>query len=177
MPYLDHLPTISKNLINNLMDKDKTYGSSWKKRGGVGAYMMLARKWDRIEIQAQAQGYDILTMMEKDYEVADGIVDDVNDLVSYLLLCLAEVTHRQGKQYELVSPIETKPSLHPKPPPVGMPTPLPDRPWTITCEGDMTKRVATSGEAMDIGQQWYDEGVTDIKIWHNHTLQKVEFHD
>ena len=31
------------------LDKsEQDYGDSWRKRGGVGAYMMLARKWDRI---------------------------------------------------------------------------------------------------------------------------------
>ena len=34
-----------------LKEKEKTYGESWKLRGGVGAFMMLARKWDRIENQ------------------------------------------------------------------------------------------------------------------------------
>ena len=34
-----------------LEEAEKSYGDSWKKRGGVGAFMMLARKWDRIAQQ------------------------------------------------------------------------------------------------------------------------------
>ena len=44
-----------------LEEAEKSYGDSWKKRGGVGAFMMLARKWDRIAQQNSMKntGYDI----------------------------------------------------------------------------------------------------------------------
>jgi len=32
-----------------LMKAEAQYKGSWKRRGGIGAYMMLCRKWDRIE--------------------------------------------------------------------------------------------------------------------------------
>ena len=35
--------------IETLVEKEDDYGDSWKRRGGIGAFMMLARKWDRIE--------------------------------------------------------------------------------------------------------------------------------
>ena len=40
---------VAINDVVNLDKKDDFYGSSWKKRGGIGAFMMLARKWDRLE--------------------------------------------------------------------------------------------------------------------------------
>ena len=45
-----------------LIDKGRSYGDSWIKRGGVGAFMMLARKWDRIEQQCSnwEHNYDIM---------------------------------------------------------------------------------------------------------------------
>ena len=35
--------------VHKLHEAEKSYGNSWKQRGGVGAFMMLARKWDRLE--------------------------------------------------------------------------------------------------------------------------------
>jgi len=67
--------------------KDNDYGSSWKKRGGVGAYMMLARKWDRIEKQAAVHDYDIFKALQND-DV--GLIDDLIDLSGYLYLVRSE---------------------------------------------------------------------------------------
>jgi hypothetical protein len=75
--------------------RDKSYGSSWKKRGGVGAFMMLARKWDRIEKQAETNGWDIFTTIRRDPS-ANGILDDIRDLRRYLLLVEAELTPKVG---------------------------------------------------------------------------------
>jgi hypothetical protein len=53
--------------------------------GGIGAFMMLARKWDRIENQAQVYGWDIFDAMTSDKR-PEGIIDDIRDLRRYLLL-------------------------------------------------------------------------------------------
>ena len=37
--------------VDALEKAEESYGNSWRQRGGVGAFMMLARKWDRIDIQ------------------------------------------------------------------------------------------------------------------------------
>jgi hypothetical protein len=79
---------IAKNDITVLEEKGKTYGDSWKKRGGVGAFMMLARKWDRIENQMQTNGYDIFKCDPKE---KDGLLDDIQDLRRYLLLVEEEI--------------------------------------------------------------------------------------
>tara|TARA_R100000789_G_scaffold2376_1_gene5972 strand:- start:8248 stop:8649 length:402 start_codon:yes stop_codon:yes gene_type:complete len=68
----------------------KTYGDSWKKRGGVGAFMMLARKWDRIENQTKAFGYDIFDAIYDDPS-PHGILDDISDLRCYLFLVEVEI--------------------------------------------------------------------------------------
>lgn len=73
------------------LDKaQESYGDSWKKRGGVGAFMMLARKWDRIELQTSRYKGDLLLAIEKDFRV-EGIIDDVRDLRRYLILVFCEV--------------------------------------------------------------------------------------
>lgn len=71
------------------------YGTSWKNRGGVGAFMMLARKWDRIENQAKKNGYDILEAIKKDQR-AEGLIDDIRDLRRYLKLVEAEIVETLG---------------------------------------------------------------------------------
>ena len=85
---------IAESDVSALVEAHRSYGESWKKRGGVGAYMMLARKWDRIENQMQQcePQFDILNELCLDMASGkkDGILDDVRDLRRYLELCEAE---------------------------------------------------------------------------------------
>lgn len=76
---------IANQDVETLQRKDQSYGSSWRRRGGVGAFMMLARKWDRIEQQASLHGYDIFAAHDYD-PGTEGILDDIADLRCYLLL-------------------------------------------------------------------------------------------
>jgi hypothetical protein len=46
---LNYLQRVAESDISGLWRAERSYGNSWKRRGGVGAFMMLARKWDRIE--------------------------------------------------------------------------------------------------------------------------------
>ncbi len=47
--HLDFLERVAGLDVNQVEEKDRSYGGSWKRRGGVGVFMMLARKWDRLE--------------------------------------------------------------------------------------------------------------------------------
>ena len=86
------------NEVQNLAIKDteqlhvseQSYGDSWRKRGGVGAFMMLARKWDRLEKQVEEHGYDIFKAIKTDTR-PEGIIDDIRDLRRYLLLVDAHI--------------------------------------------------------------------------------------
>ena len=71
--------------VSKLEQAERTYGDSWRKRGGIGAFMMLARKWDRIENQVTKDGYDIFESIYNDPSDT-GILDDIRDLRRYLLL-------------------------------------------------------------------------------------------
>ena len=73
-----------------LEEAEQSYGDSWKQRGGVGAFMMLARKRDRLEKQVTEQGYDIFQAIAYDGR-EEGILDDIRDLRRYLFLVEAEV--------------------------------------------------------------------------------------
>ena len=84
----DLLRDVAERDVIVLEEKGKSYGSSWRSRGGIGAFMMLARKWDRIENQMEAGGYDIFEPLQKELVAGtvDGLLDDVRDLRRYLLL-------------------------------------------------------------------------------------------
>jgi len=80
---------IASKDIQGLFRSDAQYGGSWMRRGGIGAFMMLARKWDRIaQRMTKYPDSNILKAIEEDQR-AEGIIDDIRDLRRYLLLVAA----------------------------------------------------------------------------------------
>ncbi len=98
---LHRLSFITKELVKYVNDKDIQYGSSWRKRGGAGAFMVIARKWDRIEQACETRHpakYDIFDVFETDGR-SETILDDCLDLVGYLLILvehMIEIDHVTG---------------------------------------------------------------------------------
>jgi hypothetical protein len=100
--YHNHLEPICVVDVDEVTRKDISYGSSWKKRGGVGAFMMLARKWDRLEEMVKSKtnstgfGYDIFAAIAHTGGGGeDGtVLAEVRDLRRYLLLVEAEMMQR-----------------------------------------------------------------------------------
>lgn len=106
--HIKFLDEIAREDVRALEIAEVNYGSSWKKRGGVGAYMMLTRKSDRIEnalrpmdddesranLKAhQIAPYDIFGAIAADTR-PEGIIDDIRDLRRYLLLVESEMRAR-----------------------------------------------------------------------------------
>ena len=89
-PIIKETEIISAEDWTSLDKAEQDYGDSWRKRGGVGAYMMLARKWDRIENQVVEKGWDIFKSIEQDIR-PEGVLDDIKDLRRYLLLVEAHM--------------------------------------------------------------------------------------
>lgn len=87
------IATVAAADAEALRVKGASYGDSWKRRGGVGAFMMLARKWDRLELAAARCGYDVFAAARAGAHagLAEGVLDDVRDLRRYLLLVEGEV--------------------------------------------------------------------------------------
>lgn len=85
--------------VIKLKAKDDTYNESWKKRGGIGAFMMLARKWDRIENQTHIADYDAFKAWG-DNPGPDGYADDINDLIRYLMILRLEMYVRTKEPLE-----------------------------------------------------------------------------
>lgn len=103
--YLTYLQRIADEDVQGLKKAQESYGDSWKKRGGVGAFMMLARKWDRLEnalkpgdgktgpthqCASLAPPWDIFAATIADGR-AEGLIDDIRDLRRYLLLVEGEL--------------------------------------------------------------------------------------
>ena len=81
----DKIEKLAQRDIAQLKHAEKSYGDSWRKRGGVGAFMMLARKFDRIENQSMKNHWDVFGAILEDPSSA-GILDDIRDLRCYLYL-------------------------------------------------------------------------------------------
>lgn len=92
---IEDLQEIALEDVESLTHSQESYGDSWKKRGGVGAFMMLARKWDRIENQVKKHNFDIFETIYADPS-NEGIIDDIWDLRRYLILVEAEVRAELG---------------------------------------------------------------------------------
>ena len=98
---MKYLNMISDEDVRSLHEKEKTYQGSWKKRGGVGAFMMLARKWDRIE--NMLNNYDIFKAIADDPSGEDSTaLAEVRDLRRYLLLVESELVARGAVQYTYI---------------------------------------------------------------------------
>lgn len=101
MKHMDYLEDVAARDVEELRRKEQTYRGSWKRRGGVGAFMMMARKWDRLEVMMtdDAPGigghYDIFARIVVDASGRDGtVLAEIRDLRCYLLLVEAEMTAR-----------------------------------------------------------------------------------
>ena len=92
--YLGKLIGAADHMVYTLIQKESTYLGSWQKRGGVGAFMMLARKMDRIENQSAAHHYDIFEAIAATINDDEGLLDDLRDLRNYLTLVECEVMRR-----------------------------------------------------------------------------------
>ena len=88
----EQMRDIAQKDLTQLINAEKSYGDSWRRRGGTGAFMMLARKFDRIEQQSKSVNWDIFEACEK-YDGEDGLLDDIGDLRRYLLLVEQFVRH------------------------------------------------------------------------------------
>jgi hypothetical protein len=102
--YLRYLTPVANSDVRGLINAEKSYGISWKLRGGVDTYHMLRRKWVRVEkctseaVSPQgsspgASPYDVFEHIAANPQ-PNGILDDIRDLRRYLMLCEAEICAR-----------------------------------------------------------------------------------
>jgi hypothetical protein len=139
--HMKYLEDVAAEDVAHLKEKERTYGGSWKKRGGVGAFMMLARKWDRLENLLQnplgktetslsgrnmttfGAPYDIFQEIQLNPDGKDGsALAEIRDLRRYLLLVEAEMVARGVvKDYAIKDFVDKVKDLDPNPPRVQVP--------------------------------------------------------
>ena len=88
---------------DQLHEADSTYGDSWCKRQGPGAWMVTVRKYDRLENQLKNMNYDVFGMLMNDTS-EDGPWDDIGDLTRYLLLIRCYVQLELEKRDAVAGP-------------------------------------------------------------------------
>lgn len=106
--YIELIEDVSREDVAGLRKAEESYGDSWKKRGGTGAFMMLARKWDRLELQVKKHGWNVFEAAIQD-ERAEGVIDDLRDLRRYLMLVEAELRANQVRSAVTTHRDNTKP--------------------------------------------------------------------
>lgn len=97
MGYIDHVKKLANDIADAVIRKDAEYGGSWLKRGGVGAYFVMIRKFDRLETQCRKFKFDILEAIQ-DQEPGEPLVDTIDDAIGYLLLIRSEAIERSGRR-------------------------------------------------------------------------------
>lgn len=108
LPYLRHVLPVAATDPQFIFETDPIYGGSWQRRGGSGAFMMLARKWDRLEERVKgAHGYDVFAAIRDDKR-REGAIDDVRDLRRYLLLVEAWCVQRNYVALQVIGKDGTK---------------------------------------------------------------------
>jgi len=90
---IDHVQAVADAGIAVIREKSRTYGASWKARGGRGAWYTLVRPLDRLQLRVERDhGGDIFAAVEADPSGGDGTcLDAIRDLRNYLTLVEAEM--------------------------------------------------------------------------------------
>jgi hypothetical protein len=96
MRHMEYLQGVANADVRRLEEKEAVYRGSWKKRGGTGAFFVLARKWDALEnlLSDPEYRYDIFYAAEQDGTGDGSVIDQIQDLRRYLLLVESELMAR-----------------------------------------------------------------------------------
>ena len=92
---ITHIAKIDRKVLE---EKDKAYGSSWRKYGGVSAFFNIARKFDRFVVQSEVSNYDSFKAYDNMPVGEDSIIESVRDLRRYLFLFEAYLLYERGKE-------------------------------------------------------------------------------
>lgn len=106
MAYMTWLHSVADQAVSLITSKTRTYGDSWKRRGGRGAWFTLVRPWDRLERIVEAHGGDVLAACRADTSGDDGTaLACVRDVMCYLILVAAEIEAEQFGELPLLKKI------------------------------------------------------------------------
>lgn len=103
MSYMDHVRAVALAGVAVIVEKTRTYGPSWKRRGGPGAWFTTVRPWDRLETIVERHGGDVLAAVAADPSGADGsALGCLRDIRNYTILIEAEMVARGVVESPLV---------------------------------------------------------------------------
>jgi hypothetical protein len=87
MRYMDELDNVVTDAVGLIRHKTATYGDSWKRRGGPGAWFTTVRPWDRLEKIVEHHAGNVFDAIRDDPEGHDGsALACVRDIMNYLIL-------------------------------------------------------------------------------------------
>lgn len=91
-----HLGTVQKDICHTLpahvIRADTIYNSSWKARGGPGAWFSLVRKYDRIINWSKKENKTFADCIMDTFGLEkESMFEDIKDLCGYFLLVLTEI--------------------------------------------------------------------------------------
>lgn len=87
MRYMDHLDVVAADAVGLIRQKTETYGDSWKRRGGPGAWFTTVRPIDRLEGILTKWGGDIFGAIALHPSGEDGsALACVRDIMNYCIL-------------------------------------------------------------------------------------------
>jgi len=168
--YLDFLSDIAAEDVSGIITAEAQYGASWKKRGGAGAYMVMVRKFDRLEQAMPKFNYDIFDAVVQDPR-SEGVLDDIRDARRYLYLIEAEIrarginpAHRDNSSNATI----TKTVPYAPPPNVEF-IPVRDPKVPLTDPTDGRSRVKPKYRDPDTGHTWSGRG--QLPVWMREKIQ------
>lgn len=97
MEYMNRLDDVAGDAVALIREKTETYGDSWKRRGGPGAWFTTVRPIDRLEGIMSRHGGDIFAAIEAQPDGPDGsALACVRDIMNYCILIEAHARARLG---------------------------------------------------------------------------------
>ena len=105
MRYMNWLDRVVGDAVALIRKKTETYGDSWKRRGGAGAWFTTVRPWDRLEKILEKHDGNIFAALAADPSGQDGsALACVRDTMNYLILI--EAHHRALMNNHLDAPLK-----------------------------------------------------------------------
>lgn len=83
----DRMREIFEQGVNLCEMKNREYGASWSRRGGVGAFFTVWRKVDRLEAQLKNADFNFFDL-SVDKDSTESLDETIKDLILYLGLVL-----------------------------------------------------------------------------------------
>ena len=87
LAFVEGIRAILKDLVELASSKDREYGASWCKRGGVGAWFTSCRKFDRLITQIENKDWNVWEISD-DINTTEALEETLMDGVNYLLLII-----------------------------------------------------------------------------------------